>query len=235
MKKKDLNYIDNEQEIHKKFLLTTESEKKALLWENHKGHLIKAPLHFFKILRATNALVFKARAESLIELEEILHFKNEIKIMLPATSYWFKSKVINLTPEGELTVKFPESIHFIERRDEERLNPFMPIRLMIPHEYNPIPKDCYDFSLNGASVIFNKGEEGSYKEDQVVKDIELKFGKLNFKFDGVVAYKKILKPFVLEHLPYGHKKIAFQFLNLDEKKREMISRIFNYQKKLLGE
>ena len=160
------------------------------------------------------------------ELAKMINGFGRINIYLPEESVVFVSKIKSLTKDGKITLGLPLFSKFFERRAEERIDLDSTVRAEFMVEGISYRKELLDISSGGFSLVFLKNEKVKWSKEKIVKNINLKFkGSSNqITVDGRIA--KILKisPFSLDKCPYGGFRISLQFIDLEDKEREILEK-----------
>lgn len=160
------------------------------------------------------------------ELAKMINGFGRINIYLPEESVVFVSKIKSLTKDGKITLGLPLFSKFFERRAEERIDLDSTVRAEFMVEGISYRKELLDISSGGFSLVFLKNEKVKWSKEKIIKNINLKFkGSSNqITVDGRIA--KILKisPFSLDKCPYGGFRISLQFIDLEDKEREILEK-----------
>lgn len=157
-------------------------------------------------------------AESSAYFDEVLGKSSQVKVYVPQGSYYFFSHIVEKGKNGKFYIKFPEALFLKERRSHSREYRLENLKVNLSFRGQLLRKNCYDIGQGGFSVILNKMEKINFIEGEDLDFADFLLMDIKLKFQAVVSQIIEIRPFIFEHIPYGQKKVSFEFKKMSKDK-----------------
>jgi len=186
-------------------------------WQIESEVLSKAELKIESYKLDHNEIILQTTVGMEENLIQMITGMGKLNFYIHESSLLFTSDIKKLEPGGKLTMAFPQTYHFNNRRDGERFEILgLPFFVKLKINGNEIRKSCYDISKGGISILFSQRERVPYKEGDLITNMGLVFGKNEVKFEARVMKVLKLKPYMLENIPYGGTRLSLKFEKMEK-------------------
>ena len=227
--------IERETQVYKKLSMAKSQQTPLIAWLSNDSGVISAEFLLYQVDQVQGQLELKVLPDSFVYLEDLIRKGKEIKIYMPQGSYFFFTKVLEVKPDGKVSIGFPEVLFFKERRQSDRANPSKRLRVHFSINNKKFNKNCYDLSVGGFSVVFNHTEQSGFEEKDPVEWVEFEFDGQRIKLNAVLSKVVKIKPFVFENIPYGQKKVSFEFKAMSKPKVTELEKLVHYMQKIYSD
>lgn len=204
-------------------------------WVMQNDQVVRAELKFITVEIEKKKINLIPTPESQSYLEEMINGLGRINLIIPEKSLIFESEMLNFDENNNLSVSFPKYYRFYERRNFERIDPFIPIKVEFLTNNVKVLKDCFDISVGGFSLVFSKTESVPLNLGDEIKEVKVTRILDSHLSKALVVNVIKLKPFMLDNCPYGGTRVSFKFDRPSQKLVSAILEVINGQKKLLGD
>lgn len=195
-------------------------------WQLDGEVLLKAELliESYKIDR--NEIILQTNPGMEHHLIQMITGLGKLNFYVASASLLFTSDVKKLEEGGKLTIAFPFTHTFHDRRELSRFEILgLPLSLKYNLKEREIKKPCFDLSRGGLSILYSQGERVPFKEGELIKGLHLEFGSHSLPFEATAVRILKLKPFMLEKIPYGGAKLSLKFETMDPKDKEILEKL----------
>lgn len=223
--------VENQEKIKNELLEAFKSKYSVYAWGSFGGHIIKADLQFKSIKFNQKRIVLSPTSMSRSYLEDLLGGSGKINLAIPQMSLLFETEYMNY--EEDLVVTFPKFHKFYDRRKSERIDPFIPMNIVMKHNGITFKKICNDIAVGGFSVILTKNEMRKFAIGDIIDNVEISFPlkviTLKVKVSGLVK----MNPYQDDKNPYGGSRLSLTFEGNTTLVKKEVLRLINGQKKLV--
>lgn len=201
------------------------NKSEILVWSLPNNLLIKTNAIFSSFDSDNREISIRPIGGKKEELIKLINGYGRMNIYLPDQSIVFASRVKKLLDDGTISLEDPEYAQFFERRIEQRIDLDSSVRAEFEVDGKSYRKGLLDISDGGFSIVFSKNEKIKWAQDTIVEEINLRFRGIEEKIclKARVAYVLKVVPFSLEKCPYGGLRVSFQFIDLKENEKQIIS------------
>ena len=200
------------------------NEKPIIAWKIVAGKKITVDVVFHIIRKFRNEIVVRSMSSQTKNvLGDLSVGAQKLNFYLPEDLVLFQSEVKQILPTGDITIKLPEMIAQIDRRENMRLfiENGMKSNVTFVKEANThrvikqkFIKECFDVSAGGFSFISSKSESKFFNIGDLVNDIQMNLDGQSFKVSGRVINIFEIEPNKQNNLHYKGWKICFRFKEL---------------------
>ncbi|MCB9060427.1 MAG: PilZ domain-containing protein [Halobacteriovoraceae bacterium] len=198
------------------------NKEEGYSWYAFHSNIIKAELVVETIRKDRNEVVIRPLPGSIAYLQEMIAGQEYLNVCLPKSSLVFTSKIKWMNDEGKLLLSLPEKYSFSERRREERIEPNSSVLVNFKYLGNQVRKNCLDLGLGGFSIVFAKSEGQVLDRGKIIDNIEIRFNDELLEVNCKVTSILILKPYMIDRVPYAGSRVSFQFVDLTPVQKEKI-------------
>ncbi|GAB4021783.1 MAG: hypothetical protein Fur0010_24880 [Bdellovibrio sp.] len=221
------NDKNDSMSIYRVLVNAKEASVPLLLWHEEGEHFYKIPLKIMAVDREKSRIEVQVQFEHLDTIEKLWSLKS-IRFYLSNGSYFFSAYFEKLLESGKLYLSFPLHLKFFDRRNTPRFHPEKLIKVEIVKEGLKFYKNCYDFSRGGFSIVFSKSENSAFTLGERIPQANIHYDEEVYHFPVIVQEITSIKPFVFENIPYGHRKISFQFSKLNSEQKKDLALIIGH-------
>lgn len=192
-------------------------------WQSYGGILEKCELNVKAFRKDHGEIELEVTPGFENDLGKIISGNRVLNIYVPELSISFVAELKNVGLNGKIKIYLPKSYSFYDRRKQERVR--LAKTCYVSFEFNKLmlKKSIYDLSMGGVAIILPKSDKIAIEKGRVFPNflLEIYGQKIKIKVEcvGGVAINR----FKLDSLPYGGYKIAFRFVSLEKKEREIIT------------
>lgn len=195
-------------------------------WQLEGEVLLKAELLIESYKLDRNQIILQTTEGMEQLLMQLITGSGKLNFYIAESSLLYTSDIKKLEQGGKLTIAFPQTHHFHDRRELTRYEILgLPISAKLKIREKEIKKPCFDISKGGISLLFSQGEKVPYKEGELIQGLSLEFGNHSVPFEAKAVRILKLKPFMLESIPYGGSRLSLKFEKMEQKDKELLEKL----------
>ena len=223
----------NPQEVQNILEDTLKKNELIYIWQISGSGVVKAEVKIKRVDVRRMEMLMEPVGNSYYYLGQMITGHGKINIHIPEKSAFFVCDYKSF--KDELTLYWPEVEYCHERRKQERLEELnSSVECVFKWENKIFRKNCFDLSTMGISFIFSRQETIGIKQNNIIPDIMLKFGKETLSLSGRVTNVDLIDPVKNSKYYYPGTRVSVRFLETDHIFLQRMNKFIEKIKKYLS-